>query len=152
MRLVIQRVESVSVSVNNKTVGKIGKGLFALVGIKDGDTKEDAERLAIKLSKMRIMADKKGKMNLSVRDTKTAILVVSQFTLYANAKRGNRPSFLKAGDPEKSEKIYNNFVEELRKCGVSVQTGKFGAYMKISTMLDGPVTITISNEKNSGNN
>ena len=148
MKLVVQRVKEALVKTpeDNKTVGKIGKGYFVLVGVKEGDTLKDAELLAAKLSKLRIMSDENGKMNLSIKDAKGEILVVSQFTLYADTSGGNRPSFMNAALPEDAKKIYEHFVDKLREslprtgqCGV--ETGSFGDYMEISCVLDGPVTI-----------
>ena len=152
MRLVVQRVNSASVSVNKKTVGEIEKGLFVLFGAGDGDTKEQAEVLADKLAKLRVMSDEndptspkatrgQGKMNLSVKDVDASILVVSQFTLYADTSAGNRPSFIKAAKPEIANELYKYFIENLRKHDINVQTGSFGEYMNISTEIDGPVTI-----------
>ncbi len=145
MRLVIQRVNRATVSVvlSKKVVGKIEKGLFVLVGIKKGDTKKDAETLANKLVKLRVMADENEKMNLSVKDTNSEVLAVSQFTLYADTTGGNRPSFIQAALPDEAKVIYEHFVETLRKLGVKVETGSFGDYMKIDTQLDGPVTIVL---------
>lgn len=143
MKLVIQRVNKASVSVNGKVVSSIGKGLFVLVGIKDGDTEKDAEFLAEKLAKLRVMSDKVGKMNLTVSDVGGEILVVSQFTLYADTSGGNRPSFIKAARPEIAKPPYEYFVNQLKGLGVKVATGKFGEYMEIETALDGPVTIIL---------
>lgn len=166
MKLVIQRVKKASVSVDNKIVGKIESGLLVLVGIKDGDTKDDADYLAEKLSKLRIMADENGKMNLSVKEVAGKILVVSQFTLYADTTGGNRPSFINTAKPEIAEKLYEYFVTKLREKGLRpsrqlgelhgserglqarrVETGSFGDYMKIETVLDGPVTIIVDSNK-----
>lgn len=143
MRLVIQRVKRASVSVDGKTVGEINKGLFALVGVNGNDTKKEAEFLANKLAKLRIMADKKGKMNLTVAQVEGKLLVVSQFTLYANTSKGNRPSFIKSARPPFAEKVYEHFVARLKEKGIQVETGSFGEYMEISTELDGPVTIIL---------
>lgn len=143
MKLVVQRVNKAEVKVGGKIVGQIDKGLFVLVGVREGDSEESAEHLAEKLSKLRIMADKEGKMNLSVSDVGGKILAVSQFTLFANTEKGNRPSFIEAAKPKKAEKIYNHFIEKLMGNGVEVETGEFGAYMDIDTQLDGPVTIII---------
>ena len=143
MRLVIQRVSKAQVSVDGKILGKIDKGLFVLVGVKDGDKEKDAVFLAEKLSKLRVMSDKNDKMNLSVRDIGAGILVVSQFTLYADTSKGNRPSFVKAADPLLAEELYNLFIDSLKNMDIKVETGKFGAYMKIEPELDGPVTIII---------
>lgn len=145
MRLVIQRVDKVKVinKETKKTVGQIELGLFVLVGVAEEDTRKKAESLAKKLANLRVMSDEQGKMNLSVKDTNAQILVVSQFTLLANTNKGNRPSFVKAGDPKHAESIYNHFVAQLKSLGVDVATGEFGAYMKIEAVLDGPVTILI---------
>jgi len=164
MRLVVQRVEKAKVTQADsaKVLGEIGKGLFVLVGIKKGDSEKEAEVLAQKLSKLRVMGDTAGKMNLSVTDVGGKMLVVSQFTLHADTKDGNRPSFINAEEPEKAEKLYEFFVKKLEEClrpiGPSfvpeelklrrtarrVETGGFGDYMKIETVLDGPVTILYS--------
>ena len=145
MKLIVQRVKNAEVKVvkTGKIVGKIDNGLFVLVGVKKGDTLEGAEMLAVKLSKLRVMGDKDGKMNLSVIDTHDSILVVSQFTLYANTAGGNRPSFIDAALPEEARKIYEYFVVKLEELGIKVETGSFGDYMQISADLDGPVTIVI---------
>src|SRR3990172_10524682 len=141
MRLVVQRVTQASVKVKKQVVGQIGKGLFILVGIKKGDSLKDAETLAAKLSKLRVMADKEGKMNLSIVEVGAEVLVVSQFTLYADTSGGNRPSFINAALPDEARKIYEHFVAELRRLGVKLQTGSFGDNMEIEAKLDGPVTI-----------
>lgn len=153
MRLVVQRVNKASVSAKNKVVGKIDKGLFVLVGVKEGDIEKDADVLAEKLAKLRIMADEKGKMNLSVNDLPAQagvgakILAVSQFTLYADTSKGNRPSFIKAAEPKLAKEIYEQFVGKLKELGIKVETGSFGEYMEIDAKLDGPVTILISSEE-----
>jgi D-aminoacyl-tRNA deacylase len=149
MKLVIQRVNKASVDIG----GKIEKGIFVLVGVKKGDTTKQAEELALKLSKLRIMSDPpspkasegQSKMNYSVKDIGASVLVVSQFTLYANTKDGNRPSFMDAEIPEKAKVIYEFFVEKIRELGVKTEIGSFGNYMKIETELDGPVTIVLEN-------
>jgi|SRR5581483_6000341 len=145
MRLIIQRVNQASVKVvkTGQIAGKIEKGLFVLVGVKKGDTLKQAENLANKLTKLRIMADENEKMNLSVGNAGGKILAVSQFTLYATTQGGNRPSFLQAEIPQQAEKIYNHFVMTLRNLGIQVETGSFGDYMKIKANLDGPVTIIL---------
>jgi len=147
MRLIIQRVNKAQVKVVhlNKVAGKIGKGLFVLVGIKKGDTKREAEILANKLVKLRVMADENEKMNLSVKDTNSKILAVSQFTLYADMRGGNRPSFLEAALPDEAKEIYEYFIEKLKELGTEVEKGSFGNYMNISTELAGPVTIILEN-------
>lgn len=143
MRLIVQRVQRAKVyRVNDgKTLGEIGLGLFVLVGFKKGDSEKEVGILADKISKLRVMSDGEDKMNLSVSETKSEILVVSQFTLYADTKGGNRPSFLEAEEPEKAKKLYELFIEKLREKGVKVETGSFGEYMQIEAVLDGPVTI-----------
>lgn len=145
MRLVVQRVKKASVSVveSRKIAGEIDKGLLVLVGVKEGDSEKAAEDLAGKLARLRVMADKAGKMNLSVKDAGAEVLAVSQFTLYADTSKGNRPSFIKAADPELAEKIYSHFVAKLWQLGVKVESGEFGAYMQIDAELDGPVTVII---------
>ncbi|MCJ7805413.1 D-aminoacyl-tRNA deacylase [Patescibacteria group bacterium] len=146
MRLVIQRVRKAKVTVpgNGKVVGQIGPGLFVLVGVKKGDTLADAEVLAEKLLKLRVMADKEKKMNLSVGDIGGEFLVVSQFTLYADTSGGNRPSFINAAEPEEAKKVYEHLVSRLKEKGAKVETGSFGDYMEIETELDGPVTIVFT--------
>lgn len=151
MKLVIQRVQSACVKVDSKTVGSIEKGLFVLVGIKKGDTKANADYLAVKLSKLRVMpnppspeaSERYSKMNLSVADAKASLLVVSQFTLIANTKDGNRPSFIDAQEPGKARQLYDYFIAKLKSFNVEVKTGSFGEYMHIETHLDGPVTIIL---------
>ena len=143
MRLIISRVSRASVKAKGGTVGQIAKGLFVLLGVKKGDTEKNAEELAEKLSKLRVMADKEAKMNLSVKDIAGEILVVSQFTLYADTSGGNRPSFIQAAEPEIAKRIYEKFVREVRAKGIKVETGSFGDYMEISAELDGPVTILL---------
>ena len=147
MRLVIQRVKKAKVIVTNtkKVAGGIDRGYLVLVGVKEGDTQGDAQILAEKVVKLRIMADEAGKMNLSIKDAKGKILAVSQFTLHADTSKGNRPSFIKAAKPDLAEKVYQHFVSELKKLEVEVETGEFGAYMNISAELDGPVTIIMEN-------
>ena len=143
MRLVIQRVARASVTKveTGKTLGAINKGLFVLLGVGKEDSVEKAGILAEKVSKIRLMADAEDKMNLEAKE----FLVVSQFTLYGDTTKGNRPSFIKAGDPAKAREIYDFFVSELKTKGVKVETGSFGDYMQINTLLDGPVTIILEN-------
>jgi len=145
MRLVVQRVKKASVEIveKKKISGEIELGLLVLVGVGEGDTELDADALAQKLAKLRIMSDESDKMNLSVKDLNAGILAVSQFTLFADTSKGNRPSFIKAAKPEIAEKIYLHFVEKLKSLGLKVETGEFGTYMEISTILDGPVTIIL---------
>ncbi|HBL52030.1 MAG: D-tyrosyl-tRNA(Tyr) deacylase [Candidatus Blackburnbacteria bacterium RIFCSPHIGHO2_02_FULL_39_13] len=143
MRLAIQRVRKAEVSVDGQSVGKIGLGLFVLIGVGQGDKLEKADELANKLVNMRIMADQEDKMNLSVKDVGGEVLVVSQFTLYGDATNGRRPSFIKAAEPNLAKEIYERIIEKVRENGIKVETGNFGAYMKINAELDGPVTIII---------
>ena len=152
MKLVVQRVNQASVkkTETNKIVGQINHGLFVLVGIKKGDSFKEAEFLAEKLTKLRILSDENDKMNLSILDRnlpdgrkKEEVLVVSQFTLIAETKGQNRPSFIDAAPPEGAKKIYEHFVNEVKENGIKVATGSFGDYMKIETVLDGPVTILL---------
>lgn len=146
MKLVVQRVKKAKVTVlpDQKVVGEIGEGLFVLVGVRKGDELKDAETLADKLVKLRVMKDKEDKMNLSAKDVSGKFLVVSQFTLNADTSGGNRPSFVNAAAPEDAKKIYEHFLAKLREKGAEVETGEFGAYMNIDCVLDGPVTIIYS--------
>jgi D-tyrosyl-tRNA(Tyr) deacylase len=128
-------------------VGKIEEGMLILVGVGAEDRKEDAEILAEKVSKLRILSDDKGKMNLSLIDKNREVLIISQFTLFADTKKGNRPSFIKAADPKKAETIYEYFIERLKNEGAKVETGKFGGYMDIKAKLDGPVTIILDSKE-----
>ncbi|QQG42065.1 MAG: D-tyrosyl-tRNA(Tyr) deacylase [Candidatus Woesebacteria bacterium] len=146
MKLVVQRVKKAKVVrvSDKKTVGEIGLGLFVLVGFKKGDTNEAVKLLADKLSKLRVMSDDQEKMNKSINEVGGKILVVSQFTLYADTKGGNRPSFINAEEPEKAKKLYEYLISKLRELSVDVETGSFGDYMQIEALLDGPVTILFS--------
>jgi len=143
MRLVIQRVSQAKVTVNKKVVSQISKGFLVLLGIAQDDTEEKLDWLVKKLASLRIMADKKGKMNLGLKDVGGEVLVVSQFTLLADCKKGNRPSFIKAASPEKGKKYYNLFIEKLKAQGLKVQSGVFGAMMEVSLTNAGPVTIIL---------
>ena len=147
MRIIIQRVSEASVIVNEETVGEIGPGLLLLLGIEDEDTDEDIEWLCQKVAKMRIFNDEEGKMNLSVKDVDGELLVVSQFTLHASVKKGNRPSFIRAARPEFAIPMYEKFVKILEiTSGRDVQTGEFGAEMKVHLVNDGPVTIFVDSK------
>ena len=142
MRALIQRVSQASVEVDQKIVGSIQAGLLVLLGVEDADTAEDQDWLIQKILKLRIFGDEEGKMNLSVTDVSGGILVVSQFTLHASTKKGNRPSFIKAGKPAFAEDMYQSFLEQLRQqSGLSIEAGIFGAHMKVELLNDGPVTI-----------
>ena len=144
MKLVIQRVLNASVDIEGKTVGKIGQGFLVLLGIKEGDTKEQADYLVKKLINLRVFSDENDKMNLSLQTVKGELLIISQFTLYGECiKSGNRPSFSDAAKPDVAIPLYEYFVEECKKQVDVVQTGVFGADMKVSLTNDGPVTIII---------
>lgn len=147
MKIVLQRVKSAKVTKqeDQKVVGKIQHGLFLLLGIKKGDTEKQADELVNKIIKFRVISDKNKKMNLSVKDSKSEILLVSQFTLYANTKDGNRPSFIDAEEPSKAKFLYKYMANRLKESGLNIQTGSFGDYMKIECELDGPVTIILEN-------
>lgn len=147
MRTVIQRVTESCVKVDGKTVGSIGKGLMVLVGVGEDDTQEDIDWLSKKIAGLRIFNDEKGIMNLSVMEIGGDILAISQFTLMAMTKKGNRPSYIKAAKGEFSEPMYNKFCETLEKeTGRKVERGVFGADMKVSLLNDGPVTIVIDSK------
>jgi D-tyrosyl-tRNA(Tyr) deacylase len=141
MRILIQRVSKASVTVEGQTISAIGKGLLILLGIGHGDSEEQVTFLAEKVANLRIFEDEQGKTNLSILDVKGEVIVVSQFTLYANMLKGRRPSFIEAALPDVAEPLVNRFVELLRGHGVPTQTGKFGAHMEVEIHNDGPVTI-----------
>ncbi|MDI6047355.1 D-aminoacyl-tRNA deacylase [Flavobacterium yafengii] len=147
MKIVLQRVSSASVTIDNKIVADIQKGLLVLVGIEDADTQEDSSWLVNKITNIRIFGDENHVMNLSVKDVDGDIIVVSQFTLHASTKKGNRPSYIKASKPDVAIPLYENFVLQLEKeLGEKVQTGVFGADMKVLLLNDGPVTIVIDSK------
>ena len=143
MRVLLQRVTRAAVTVEGRTVGEIGSGLLALVGVAREDTAATAQRLAVKTAALRVFADDERLMNRSVNDTGGAILAVSQFTLYADTRRGNRPSFTAAAAAEQGEAIYEAYVAALRAAGLPVQTGVFGAHMLVELLNDGPVTVLL---------
>ncbi len=143
MRTVIQRVSEASVTIGGSVHGEIGPGYMILAGFTDTDDRDIVERMAEKIRKLRIFEDENGKMNRSIEDTGGAILSISQFTLYADCRRGNRPGFTDAGKPEHAEQLYLYFNEVLRKAGIRVEEGIFGADMKVRLLNDGPVTITM---------
>ena len=141
MKLVIQRVSKAQVDVDGKTVGKIDKGYMVLVGITHNDTEEIADYLATKLCNLRVFEDENGKMNLALKDVGGSLLLISQFTLYADCNGGNRPAFIDAARPEKAQPLYDYFCNKCAEKGIEVQKGIFGADMKVSLLNDGPVTI-----------
>jgi len=143
MRAVVQRVKQSSVKTGEKIVGQIGKGLLVLLGVATGDTAKDADYLADKIINLRIFEDEEGKMNRSLIDTGGELLAVSQFTLLADCRKGRRPSFIKAAEPEKATELYETFINCVREKGVGVQTGRFQAMMEVALINDGPVTIII---------
>jgi D-tyrosyl-tRNA(Tyr) deacylase len=147
MRVVIQRVKSASVLVDNKEIARITKGLLLLVGISQEDTEEDLIWLINKIVNLRIFSDDEQKMNLSLLDVQGEALVVSQFTLFAQTKRGNRPSFIMAAEPGKAESLYTSFITNLREKNIYVQEGKFGAEMTVSLINHGPVTLIIDSKR-----
>ena len=143
MKFVIQRVKEASVSVEGEVVGKIGKGFMILVGIGSEDTREIADRYIEKMVKMRIFEDSEGKTNLSLADVDGEILMISQFTLYANCRKGNRPSFIDAGGPDMAEDLYEYMLEKTKEYVPVVEKGVFGAEMEVSLINDGPFTIVL---------
>jgi len=148
MRLIIQRVLEAAVTIENEQTARIGKGLLVLVGFEQADTLDDVMWMSQKLVNMRIFGDETGKMNLAVSECSGDVLLVSQFTLFASTKKGNRPSFIRAATPEQAVPLYESFVQQTEQLlGKVVQTGKFGADMKISLINDGPVTIQIDSKQ-----
>lgn len=146
MRAVIQRVSESSVAVNGDVVGSIGPGLMVLLGVTHEDTEKDADFLADKIINLRIFSDDAGKMNRSLLDIGGEILVVSQFTLYGDCRKGRRPSFIQAADPDKGNTLYEYYVEKVREKGVTTATGRFGAMMAVSLVNDGPVTLIVESK------
>ena len=147
MKLVIQRVKHASVTIDGEVVGKIGQGFMVLAGIAQTDTEEIADKMINKMCKLRIFEDENGKTNLSLSDVNGELLIVSQFTLYANCKKGNRPSFIEAGAPDQAEELYEYFLELANSKYGSCQHGEFGADMQISLCNDGPFTIILDSEE-----
>ena len=143
MKLVVQRVKEAKVEVDEKMVGKINKGFLVLIGITNEDEKEQDDYLVKKLCNLRVFEDENGKMKLSLKDVKGELLIVSQFTLYADCSNGNRPSFISAAKPDKANELYEYFCKECEKNNIKVEKGIFGADMKVSLINDGPVTIII---------
>lgn len=146
MIAVLQRAKRAAVTVEGGTVGEIGAGLLVLLGVREGDSEKDAELLAAKIAKCRIFTDDEDKMNLSVTDIGGGVLVVSNFTLLANYRRGNRPDFMEAAAPERANELYEYFTAQLRREVSHVATGEFGAHMQIELVADGPITIVMDSE------
>ena len=147
MKLVIQRVTQAKVDVDGKTLGEIGLGFMVLIGVAETDTKEIADKMIAKMLKLRIFDDENGKTNLSIDEVGGALLLISQFTLYADCKKGNRPSFFRAGNPEKASGLYDYMIEKCRSLGYKTECGSFGADMKVSLLNDGPFTIVMDSEE-----
>ena len=147
MRFVIQRVTEAFVTIDGEISGKIGKGYLVLIGVADTDTKEIADKMIRKMIGLRILEDEQGKTNLSLADVDGGLLLVSQFTLYANCKRGNRPSFIEAGKPDMANEMYEYIIEKCRESVDEVQTGEFGADMKVQLLNDGPFTILLDSDQ-----
>ena len=147
MRAVLQRVSHASVAVDGEIKGKIGKGLLVFLAVCDEDTENDLIYLADKITGLRIFEDENEKMNLSLEDIKGEILIISQFTLYGDCRKGKRPSFTSAGKPDYAEKMYENFIEYVKEQGIYTQSGVFGADMKVELLNDGPVTILLDSKK-----
>lgn len=143
MKLVIQRVKEASVTVDDNVIGKINKGFLVLIGVTHSDTKENVDYLVKKMCKLRIFEDENNKMNLSIKDINGELLLVSQFTLYADCTSGNRPSFINSAKPEIANEFYEYFIQKAREEIHKVETGKFGADMKVNLLNDGPVTIIL---------
>lgn len=147
MKLVIQRVTHASVTVDNNVIGKIGKGYMVLIGVSDKDTKEIADKMLDKMIKLRIFEDENGKTNLSLADVGGELLLISQFTLYANCKKGNRPSFIEAGSPDHANALYEYIIEKCKERVDVVEQGEFGAEMKVELLNDGPFTVILDSEQ-----
>lgn len=147
MRAVVQRVLSAGVTVEGETIGRIGKGFMILLGVSGEDTEETAGRMADKICRLRIFEDENGKTNLSLADVGGELLVISQFTLYADCRKGNRPSFIKAGEPEKANRLYEYFMDCCRQHVSVVERGRFGADMKVELVNDGPFTLMLDSQE-----
>lgn len=147
MKLIIQRVTKASVSVDNKTVGQIGNGYMVLMGVSNTDTKEIADKMVSKLLRLRIFEDENGKTNLDLKSVNGELLIVSQFTLYADCRKGNRPSFIQAGNPEAANFLYEYVIEQCRKEIPIVEHGEFGAHMEVSLVNNGPFTIVLDSDE-----
>ena len=146
MRAVVQRVKESSVTVNNQVISRIGPGLLVLLGVSEADDSGDADFLSEKIPHLRIFEDEAGKMNRSLLETRGEMLVVSQFTLLGDCRKGRRPSYIQAAGPEKAEQLYEMFVEKVREKGVAVKTGRFRAMMDVALINDGPVTLILDSK------
>jgi D-tyrosyl-tRNA(Tyr) deacylase len=147
MKALLQRVTRASVSIDNEEVGRIGQGLVVFLGVANGDTEKDAQYLVPKIVNLRIFADEEGKFNLSALDINAELLLVSQFTLLADTRKGRRPSFVEAAPPVQAEELFDYFVEQTRATGLKVATGRFQAYMQVEIRNDGPVTIMLDSRE-----
>lgn len=147
LRFVVQRVREASVTVEGALLGKIGRGLLVFVGVSDTDSRQIADKMIDKLTKLRIFEDADGKTNLSASDVGGAFLIISQFTLYADCRKGNRPSFTNAGNPELANELYEYVIEQIRGRGFCVEHGSFGADMKVSLLNDGPFTVLLDSQE-----
>lgn len=147
MKFVIQRVTEASVTVEHKVIGEIQKGFMVLIGVSDSDNEQTADKMIRKMTGLRIFEDQDGKTNLSLADVDGSLLLISQFTLYANCKKGNRPSFIEAGKPEKANALYEYIIQKCQDIVPIVETGSFGADMKVSLVNDGPFTIVLDSEE-----
>ncbi|MFY9255632.1 MAG: D-aminoacyl-tRNA deacylase [Fuerstiella sp.] len=147
MRAVVQRVSEASVSVDGETVGAIASGFVVLLGVGGDDNQDDVNWMAAKIAGLRVFEDSEGKMNLDLREVKAAVLVVSQFTLFGDCRKGRRPSFVSAARPEKADALYQSFAAELRGLGIPVETGRFQTHMNVQLVNDGPVTLMLDSKK-----
>lgn len=147
MKFVVQRVEEANVAVDEKIIGEIGKGFLVLIGISNKDNKEIADKMIKKLIGLRIFPDENDKINLSINDVSGSLLMISQFTLYADCRKGNRPSFIDAGSPDMANELYEYILEKCKEQVPNVQKGKFGAHMKVSLVNDGPFTIVLDSDE-----
>jgi len=147
LKAVIQRVKYAKVAVEGNTIGSIEQGFLVLLGVGKEDTKEDLEYLVKKVINLRVFKDENDKMNLALKDVGGKLLIISQFTLYADCTGGNRPSFINAGEPDKAKELYLEFIEKCKECDIEVQSGEFGADMKVELLNDGPVTIIIDSKE-----